>query len=336
LISSISFLLFFLSKIELLKKTIAASVLLTVVLLLQVFELQTFLQDGGVLLSSKGVLIPLATMFFGASCIYFKKPLYVLALPLVLTSVSLKFLEIFDPILFMFVYWLLLIKPKNDKGIIEPLKYYLLPVLIFAIRLVLSNVVMNTNSLESYPIFTNAIDAKYLLASLIFVVTIFFILEALENLGAFLKRGSHSHLVKLLPVGIIILNLKKELSFTNYSYDLAIIISAVSFVILSIDSKSEKFIKVTMLSILSFFPEQFLWVVSCFLVLHPIWLSFIENAKSFKHYLPTLILIFATFAFTYLAFTELSVFGNLLAVIWVLTLLNISGNSSLLEKEASV
>lgn len=327
MISTTSLLLFWLTKLEVFRKVVPSIVTLFLVLLLQGFELQIFASEPNQTLGLNNFLIPFITLVFGAACIYFKKPLTEVAFPLLFGSFTVKFGGYVNLYTLMFLFWISMIASRPIRGRLEKLERYLLPVILLFINLIFNFHLVNTSTLQNLPYFSNNLDSQVLLGILIFTVLFILINEAVRNLEAFLKRGEIFSLASLIPIVLLFSIFKKELTYTDLKIDVLFLIISTVLLIFKSDSLKNRMVVISLLVLLSFFPNKSIWILPLALFFHPILSGYLSSKRVFLQALPTTSLIFGVLAMAIMLIGNFDIFKILILILWVISLIEATGFS---------
>lgn len=336
MISSASLLLLFLTKTEALKKTLPASLILLSVILLQGFEVQLHLKDSEFSIVLNDFFLPIITLVFGLSSILFKKNLGGLALPLVFSAILVKYQAVIDFYTVTFLYWIFLISTKREKNRLELFERSLFPILLFLIHLIFKYFLVNTNSINNFAYFSSHLEIKPVLASLFFILALILIRELLRCVEIFIKRGEHSMGVRIVPLLLILLALKQELSYSSLNIDTLFFLFCCQYFFSKNYSSKEIFVFISLLTIASLFPAYSLWIAPLLVLFHPITSESIAKQHHFRQFTPVLGLILSVALLTLLCFRTFNFFEGGVAVIWILSLFNLSVQVSSGAREAEL
>ncbi|MCR9203220.1 MAG: hypothetical protein NXH75_01495 [Halobacteriovoraceae bacterium] len=322
MITSISLLLFWLTKLDILKKLIPSIVTLVVVLLLQAFELQLYASEPKSLFDENSFLIPFMTLVFGGVCIYFKKPLSEVVMPLFFASFTMKFGNFVNLYTLVFFYWILMIASRPIKGRLEKIERYVFPIVLLFIHLIFKSQLINTSTLQNLPYFTNKLNSQELIGILI-LSSIFIVLnEALRNTEAFLKRGDIFSLASLVPIVLLFSMLKRELSYSYINIDMLLLLFTSFLYITKTECIKNRLILISLIASLSILSRWAIWLIPIVLLFHPILLSFINSKERLFKALPTVSLMAGILLLVATLLSELGIFQSCILVVWLISLIN--------------
>lgn len=303
MITSVSLLALLLTRIKVLNKPVLSGLTLSVVLLLIFFDYQ---YRGILNLENQNthlLLFPAFIATVGALSIWLKKPLYELVLPFVLASVFLNFSSFFNPYIYSFVTWIVLISTERQKYKFQTLVNALFPVITYVIYLIFENGLMNVSTLENVAYFNSDLFFVPLVETLSFtsmVLLIYFIAKQTES---FLELSKPLALAKIFVLLTLLAFYRK-----NFSTDLGTLVLVLTVFMNFVlnRGKNEKAIAVFVV-LATFFPSLLILYPVVLILFCPfIWSKLPRLKSAMLNYLPIMTVLISVASLSWMTIKDLS------------------------------